>query len=223
MGLFGSAKNDQPEESTPQSGKKQSPLRKVQGPLYGWRWWTLEDGVLLSPVQYTRWEGPSLVAHEVPKRSALLRGFPDRDWNGVYCYHSRKAAIDIGTTWPSERILGKVEISGKVVKHELGFRVERATVVELFGKEVDYEVYTIFGFMKEKRGITPEIAAKLEERYQCPVTVEWGVDGDIPPRNSLAANLYDLVLAEAVRRQPSANTMSGNIWYGPVGGMYPGG
>jgi hypothetical protein len=156
---------------------------QVQGPLKAYRFWSLADGVLHSVTWQTRWEGPTLRASCPPELYD-----PDNDRigsaTGIYCFKSPNAIEPSAAGFhPWGDVCGEIEISGRVVECENGYRAELATIQKLYVTRVDYEAWTNFGWMEEVRGPTDAEIAELEERYQCPVDLRWGRAGDTPPQD----------------------------------------
>lgn len=166
--------------------------RKVSGPLYGWRWWLLgetrEGWRLHSTVKSLVWEGPTVMAHEPPRLNAHESPAPFyllsiANISGIHCYNSKEQAVfrlspHLEEWTFSTLAFGCIEISGRIVKHEDGYRAERATIQDLTVFSCDWESYTKFGWMREETEPTPEQIKDLEETYQVDVRVEHRTGGD---------------------------------------------
>jgi len=179
------------EEAKPEEPK---PARRVQGPLYGWRWWVLvheKDGWRLrSTTRNYVWEGPTKAAHKRPAlEGATGKGlmgvvlYGAYDTAGIHCYDTKQQAIarlsdTVSEISRSTSVLGCVEVSGTVVRHEHGYRAEKATIQGLTMFRRDHESWTDFGWMREKIEPTPEQIADLEETYQVDVVIEDVISGD---------------------------------------------
>ena len=164
--------------------------RQVQGPLYGWRWWrlthlTLHGWRLQSTARDYVWHGPTTVAHAKPRWGQELGFYPTHHTEGIHCYNNKSLAISrladtVGSEALPTAVLGCVEVSGTVVKHEHGYRAERATIQGLTMFRRDHECLTGFGWMKELIEPTPEQITDLETAYQVDVVVEDAISGDQP-------------------------------------------
>lgn len=131
--------------------------------MIGWRWWSLEGDVLKSVSHPTKWEGPTLRADKKPTKS---------NPHGIYCLAKRDK---IGAWKPEQfrRAFGKIELSGRVVKGEQGYRAEQATVLALYVKRRDLVRFDADGSRHNTFGAWPdaELLRSLGERYQCDVEV----------------------------------------------------
>lgn len=168
-----------PQETPP----KQPPAAESrEKPFVGWRAWKLEvddhGPVLVSTYKGTRWTGPVLHAHEPPPFNKPEGGVAYGP--GIYVM---KEWQDL--TYP---FIGTVELWGRVVEHEKGYRAEHALVTGLYHMPVEsYEGtwdlmsalgsavrqtrdgYRLHPDAPEPR---PEIIKALAERYQCTVDTE---------------------------------------------------
>jgi hypothetical protein len=97
-------------------------------PLIAWRWWSRhvlvdETGqpqeLYLKSVTFpTIWEGPVLRTDKLPR---------DQNHHGIHAVKFPYIFMDphyIGVLW--ENFFGEVELYGKIVEHEIGYRAERA-------------------------------------------------------------------------------------------------
>lgn len=136
--------------------------------MIGWRWWRIDGDRLFSTVRHTvAWEGPTLRADKQPTA---------RNTNGIYALTERGAVwrYNPGPWWYLP--FGEIEASGQVVRGELGFRAEIATVrsIHLMRREYitrpDPDGYEPNCFTDE---VWPSATLKdrLEARYQVEVKV----------------------------------------------------
>lgn len=126
--------------------------------VIGWRSWDVqyELGAFLDADYYltswrgTRWDGPVLTADVVPTRE---------NTNGVYArpegwtpgYHGYVMSPLGGA---SQRVYGRVALTGIVVECEQGYRAERATVRDLW-------------VLNSHPGTRLNFTTALEQRYAC--------------------------------------------------------
>jgi hypothetical protein len=128
------------------------PVRQSAVPIYGWRTWEIEDDVLASVTMGTRWEGPVLRADGPPDdHNPHAHG----GTHGIYSYRTARQALNYGS---GVQVVGRIVLSGRVVRHTEGFRAEVATMDRLYVPPRAY-----------RRG---RIKA-LRDRYQCPVYTDW--------------------------------------------------
>lgn len=167
---------------TERPSKKPPDTASRDKPFVGWRAWKLDvddDGpVLVSTYKGTRWTGPVLHAHEPPPFNKPEDGVAYGP--GIY---AMKEWSDL--TYP---FIGTVELWGRVVEHEKGYRAEHALVTGLYAMPVaTYEEHVLslgsFGYPHQQinrryrlnpdaPSPRPEILKALAERYQCPVDTE---------------------------------------------------
>lgn len=118
--------------------------------MIGWRWWKLTKSCRLQSVTArTIWDGPSLVAGVTPTKDGQ---------SGIYALAEREA---IGVHRPEgNAVFGEVELSGKVVRGEHGFRAERATIRSLHIKQRAFERLRKDGFRHMSRSpiVNPKAA-----------------------------------------------------------------
>ncbi|KKL05841.1 hypothetical protein LCGC14_2602000 [marine sediment metagenome] len=138
------------------------PTRTVEGPILGYRWWTikLHKGryVLQSLTNETLWTERTLQC---------------TNGHGIYCYKN----LDMGVgEYP---VYGEIEIYGQVVIHENGYRAERALVRRLWLWEAEWLPnfngplnIGVKSYFKVKQ--FEKAAHDLEERYECSVETEPG-------------------------------------------------
>lgn len=153
--------------------------------MLGHRFWKLvhpKDGPkLMSLTQPVTWEGPVFHADKapglnpVPGAAGSPEGsiYPDalfrhkENHHGIYTLRNRKQMeAQLRRSWNmqfrhSHYVVGSVEMWGKVVEHENGWRAEHCII-----RELHFEVAcpcTIQGIRT--------IVQQLEARYDCPVTV----------------------------------------------------
>ena len=138
------------------------PTRTVEGPLLGYRWWTikLHKGryVLQSLTNETLWTERTLHCE---------------NGHGIYCYKDLDLSV---AHWP---VYGEIEIYGQVVIHENGYRAERALVRRLwlweaewlpnFNGPLNIGEHTNFKVKQFEKA-----AHDLEERYECSVETKPG-------------------------------------------------
>lgn len=121
--------------------------RRLRQGLVGVRCWRVimrPDGPYLQSWNYEFvWEGPHVVADQKPQIGTV---------NGIHCF---KPGHEQGHTDP-QLVAGTVEIFGRIVQGERGYRAEHAIVRTL---QID-EHYA-----------WPPLIAALEQRYQCSVEV----------------------------------------------------
>lgn len=158
------------------------PVRQSAQPVRAWREWLLifRDGepFIRSLVREDVWEGPILRANEKPKDHTKLGDKTDTG-HGIYAWPvTHRITEEVGFTFsmmrsaftrqmmgmaaeeepqPPGKVEGEVELIGRVVRHEHGYRAEAARVVRLFVKQLR-PVYD--------RDV---VLAALGQRYQCDV------------------------------------------------------
>jgi hypothetical protein len=136
----------------------------MKGPVLAWRAWRLVGDTLQSMTRAVDWEGPTLSAHQEPTADGESGIYAKRDRASVERYYAKELA-------EADVIVGTVELSGRIVEHEDGYRAERATIQSLYGIVCEYEALTKFGWMREQRGISEYVKTALERRYACAVDV----------------------------------------------------
>ena len=144
--------------------------------VLGWRAWDLvldEDGapVLESLNNRFRWPGPSAANATPPDPEwTLASAYPPDDIADAPGFFARKdragaeryANVNAAPYPPGRpRALGEVALSGLVIEGEDGYRAQRCTIRSL----------TIFGGIGDVVNVW-DLAARLEARYACDVTVE---------------------------------------------------
>lgn len=112
---------------------------------FSWLPWVKPKVVLTSPTYRTQWEGPLLKADARP------------DW--VPVGHGIYAWSDIGSRSRPlyNEVIGEVELFGKVIEHEKGYRGENVRITKLY---------------VDRHQTDERIIKALEERYQCDVKGE---------------------------------------------------
>jgi hypothetical protein len=157
------------------------PVRKTSEPIRAWRSWSLamRDGeaLLKSLNQEAIWEGPILRADSKPsdRQPEVQGGFKG---HGIYawplCFVEEldySQLMPLAAIWNSAlfgpkaagplslgRVEGEVELFGRVVRHQCGFRAEAARMVRLSIKRLSGEL---------DRHV---VMASLAARYACDVT-----------------------------------------------------
>lgn len=175
----------------PNPEKEEPEPRQVQGPLYGWRWWLLAeqpDGWRLGSTGHAHiWQGPTEIAHEKPALQTDVIRTTHYDYVpvGIHCYNDKQQAVKsfietVPEDYQVTAVLGCVEVSGTVIKHQHGYRAEKATIQGLTMFEHDREVRTNFGWMRKTISPTARQIADLESTYQVDVVVERIISGDRP-------------------------------------------
>jgi hypothetical protein len=99
-------------------------VEQVDTEIVAWRGWQVvgedRDDVVLGSINGTRWESPTLVAHERPA--------PGSD-DGIYALKQFPAPREHSyTSYFCHGAFGQVALSGLVVEGEYGYRAERATI-----------------------------------------------------------------------------------------------
>lgn len=140
----------------------------MRGELIAWRMWNLTGDQLTSVSHATKWDGPVLVAHDVPQQHNNV---------GIWCYKRRKTCIyGMGRGYD---VLGSIALSGGIVEQERGYRAQRATIRSL-------EV------LEPKA--TDEALDQLGERYQCSVTRSvlkgWNKPGGIAAMHNAFSKIW---------------------------------
>ena len=140
------------------------PTRKSTKALIGWRGWRLNeweprDFRLQSLVVSDIWHSPVFRAEGKP---SVLRpptstvNMREGEVHGIYAYNDIDFALRELSVWTKRDnliVIGKLELTGTVIVHTLGFRAEVATLVKLL--------------MSEYHG--SEVIRNMENTYQCEV------------------------------------------------------
>ena len=129
------------------------PVRKSSETIYGWRAWDITAGHLLESIHNsTTWEGPVLRADGAPSdHDPFIHG----GTNGIYSWSTAMRAARYAE---DDQIIGRIVLSGRVVKHERGYRSEVATMDRLHVPLAAYRKGRL---------------SALRDRYQCPVFTDW--------------------------------------------------
>jgi hypothetical protein len=99
------------------------------GPIVGWRVWTWEEGMLRGYA--VGWPLPSLLA-----KCPTCPKIPGWDHScGIYASKQESWLRPMG---PSQ-VLGTVELSGRVIEHDCGYRAERADIAHLWVVDSELE------------------------------------------------------------------------------------
>lgn len=117
------------------------PVRESETPLIGYRAWDVikdEDRFWLkSPYQSTIWDGPILRAEKPPcaydphgywkdeNHSHGIYAHNEPVWEDMHTYDWMRGPMFSGTA------MGRVELTGRVIVHETGFRAEAARITKL--------------------------------------------------------------------------------------------
>jgi hypothetical protein len=137
-------------------------VTKRVGALTGWRCWRLGPAhLLLSTSRQHIWEGPVATTFE-NRMVTETNHVPevDRDY-GVYSYKSPVKLLKYfpgiysGSSYPSYPVVGRVDVLGHVIEHELGWRAQKVIIRELW--------------FVVKNNLRDYIIDDLEASYQCPV------------------------------------------------------
>lgn len=110
------------------------PVRRQTGPIVAWRAWDLVvrrgQPRLRSVTAYVEWEGPILRAGGKPAERLWLHhgAVPAMQGDyGIFAYNApdRQELL-------LSAVMGEVELFGRVVRHELGYRAEAARIRKLY-------------------------------------------------------------------------------------------
>lgn len=135
------------------------PTRKQKEGVVAYRVWRLADnGRLHSVTADQEWDGPVLRADAPPANGKPDPGFTGQG-HGIYALREPAAAQPKQAMLSGLLVAGKIELRGKVVVHEQGYRAERARILELRLPKPTQR-FTIW---------SPELIHELGERYQCEV------------------------------------------------------
>lgn len=128
-------------------------------------WWTDELGDLFSLGARTRWEGLGWVSAECMRNPiSSLEEVPGEACScGFYAFKSMDIVaaelfnllLGAPGPLPSALVCGGVELAGKVIEHEIGYRAERARVTE---------VHPIPGFEAEAAAVARKQSVPVKER-----------------------------------------------------------
>ena len=134
------------------------PRRKSVIPFTAYRAWYLLGGKLQSVTADCTWDGPVLRSGGKPDdkdpMSSMWGSCERNPSHGIYAFKKQTDAIYTAKT---DGVIGEIDLSGKVVVHESGYRAEIATIKRLL---------VMPGAWKE--GLLEELA----DRYQCDVTYD---------------------------------------------------
>jgi hypothetical protein len=107
--------------------------RDWDGATRGWvsaSCWVGNDGLVVSPDGELVWGDFS--QHRVPDEGCSCGFYAMKELDAQLLHFATMAVHAAGPTGKDEVfVLGRVELAGKVIEHELGYRAERARIVEL--------------------------------------------------------------------------------------------
>lgn len=150
------------------------PPRKVVGAITAWRCWALaKHDILQSVSSHDLWEGPVMTTARgrdgLPSRVRSEDPDHEREGyllvdHGVHAYRTVEALrdnwlVESGGHYP---VVGRVDLTGHVIVHELGYRAQKATIRELWYFRPNDP------FMAQ---VTKDVGPSLERRYGCDVHV----------------------------------------------------
>jgi head-tail adaptor len=155
--------------------------RQVVGALSAWRCWRLgKHEKLMSVSASTVWDGPVMTTR-VGKDGKLMRvRTEDHNHNHHqellyegpvdYGIHAYKKIEHLRAHWIEETldtypVIGRVDLTGHVCVHELGYRAQKATITELWYFRHAIEKDPFLG------NVTADVPRSLEKRYGCDVHV----------------------------------------------------
>lgn len=149
--------------------KKPLSTRKSKEPIVAQRSWGLTgEFKLRSTFTMTEWDGPILRSDQKPKPNVRVGDSSD-DGHGIYAWHIGVPTL-VHNTAKEQGFLGAVngtvELKGRIIRHENGYRAETVRIRNLYLVELDGRIDR------------DEVIAALEERYQCDVTWHFTL-GDI--------------------------------------------
>jgi hypothetical protein len=109
------------------------PSPNWKGATRGWvsaSCWVGSDEFLASLDDEFAWDGPN--PHRAPGEGCSCGFYAMKELDGQLLHVAAMAAHGVDRTGTDEvSVLGRVELAGKVIEHELGYRAERARIVEL--------------------------------------------------------------------------------------------
>ena len=92
--------------------------------------WIGSDEFLASPDREPSWDGP--IRHRAPGEGCSCGFYAMKELDGQLLRVAAAAAHGVDRIGTEDvAVLGRVELAGKVIEHELGYRAERARIVEL--------------------------------------------------------------------------------------------
>jgi hypothetical protein len=142
-------------------------------PFVGWRCWKLKQQLgpstschvfLESTAAKTPWYGPTmglrLGCNKVARLHHDISVFNGMDY-GIYSYKQPQGLVEhFAQPNLSCPIIGRLDVSGHVVEHEIGWRSSKVIIRELW-------VISFYHVVESYEGIRES----LEETYQCPVNI----------------------------------------------------
>jgi len=147
----------------PEEVRIKLPHRESTEPIIGYRGWQLTpSGKLKSLIMDHIWDGPICRSNGKPTSlkpdyKSGEEGVDGNPVHGVYAFRKWESAEHYA-------VVGRVELSGRVIVHSEGFRAEIATVNLLLLNSPMYKVIN-----SDVSKSDDEIKAALEREYQCDV------------------------------------------------------
>ncbi len=143
------------------------PVRKSSEPIIGIRTWNLNTDIKLESItSRSVWEGPVFHAEGKPSNQ-------EPEWNpvpeapevyGIYAYNNLRDINLIISVLSALRIVGIVELYGKVVIHDYGMRGEICVIKKLL-------IPNTINFFLKHPDLT-KLIEDLETTYDCEVTLD---------------------------------------------------